>query len=214
MGNYVPPPAPPSIPPEHPLLQVVATRRIPFRSAFGESFPEWVPDSSSLPSSRVQRAIALREHFGLSALTPHSPAESHGSGGRASGSYQQGQMLSPFSLGARKRKGGGAAQGGALSRVAQRSRCYFPRCPTLDKVPGARCLKLDKALGAFCPTLDKVQGAFCPTLDTTSRSPARRGALGRRGREADPDSRSASERGGSAKREKPREQGRRHLVVN
>ncbi len=39
-------------------------------------------------------------------------------------------------------------------------------------------------------------------------------ALGRRVREADPDSRSASERGVSAKREKHREQGRRHLAVN
>ena len=39
-------------------------------------------------------------------------------------------------------------------------------------------------------------------------------ALGRRAAEGVPDSRSASERGGSAKREKPCEQGRRHLAVN
>ena len=39
-------------------------------------------------------------------------------------------------------------------------------------------------------------------------------ALGRRGREADPDSRSEAKRGVSAKREKHRVRGRRHLAVN
>ena len=60
--------------------QVVATRRIPFRSAFRESSPEWVPGSSSLPESRVQRAIALREHFDLGALMRYSPVVKSGSG--------------------------------------------------------------------------------------------------------------------------------------
>ena len=41
-----------------------------------------------------------------------------------------------------------------------------------------------------------------------------RDALGRRAAEGVPDSQSASEQGGSAKREKPCEQGWRHLVVN
>ena len=70
------------------------------------------------------------------------------------------------------------------------------------------------ASNALCPKLDKVLGDRCPTLDTTSRNHNALGAQGRRVREADPDSRSASERGESAKREKPREQGRRHLVDN
>ena len=39
-------------------------------------------------------------------------------------------------------------------------------------------------------------------------------ALGRRGREADPDSRAEAKRGVSAKREKHRVRGRRHLAVN
>ena len=60
----------------------------------------------------------------------------------------------------------------------------------------------------------KVLGGFRPTLDTTCRNHNGFSAQGRRGREADPDSRSASEQGGSAKREKPCEQGRRHLAVN
>ena len=40
---------------------------------------------------------------------------------------------------------------------------------------------------------NKVQGARCPTLDTTSRNHNGFGAQGRRGREADPDSRSEAE---------------------
>ena len=59
------------------------------------------------------------------------------------------------------------------------------------------------------------QTAFFSTLNNPPCSPARCDALGRRGREADPDSRSVSERGGrAAGPESPREQGRRHLVVN
>ena len=51
----------------------------------------------------------------------------------------------------------------------------------------------DKVLGALCPKLDKVLGDRCSKLNTTSRNPNARGALGRRGREADPDSRSEAE---------------------
>ena len=98
--------------------------------------------------------------------------------------------------------------------MAQRGKVLGALCPKHKRcqAPVARSAK-----GARCPLPEaqKVLGAFSPTLDTTSRSPAWRGALGRRGREADPDSRSASERGErAAGPESPREQGRRHLVVN
>ena len=105
-----------------------------------------------------------------------------------------------------------------------------------ERLRGKSFGELLSGMAAFAQR-DKVQGVLCSTGATTFRNPARRGAqgqrgrhcanpeaplsnparrgaLGRRGREADPDSRSASERGGSAKREKPREQGRRHLAVN
>ena len=102
------------------------------------------------------------------------------------------------------------------------------RCPKLDTTSrshkprgalgrrGTQCALLEagKVLGTRCPKLDKVLGDRCSKLDTTSRNQNGLSAQGRRVREADPDSRSASERGESAKREKPREQGRRHLVVN
>ena len=60
---------------------------------------------------------------------------------------------------------------------------------------GVRCPLLNAGQGARCPlpTRDKVPGALCPTLDTTSRNHNGFGAQGRRGREADPDSRSEAE---------------------
>ena len=65
----------------------------------------------------------------------------------------------------------------------------------------ARGPKLPALLPAL-PEEQKVLGALCSTLATTSRNQNGLGAQGRRGREADPDSRSASEGRESAKRER------------
>jgi len=104
-------------------------------------------------------------------------------------------------------------RGASKARCPKRERCPVP---SAQREKGARrpLPEAQKVLGALCSTLDKVLGARCPTLNTTSRNQNALSAQGRRGREADPDSRSASERGESAKREKPREQGRRHLADN
>ena len=55
---------------------------------------------------------------------------------------------------------------------------------------------------SFARQLPARQAAFFSTLDNSPRSPAQCDALGRRAAEGVPDSQSASEQGGSAKRER------------
>ena len=79
------------------------------------------------------------------------------------------------------------------ARFSKRRRCYEPHCSKLQK-----CYE--------------PKG---PKLNTRPLHGTMRDALGRRAREAVPDSQSASERGERAEGpESPREQGWRHLVVN
>ena len=107
----------------------------------------------------------------------------------------------PFSETRRERRGEAPGGCGAKGRPwaervgARGSRAFYPfkkedfgslmgEVEARGSRPGAMSLLL-KA--------QKMLGARCPKLDTTSRNPARRGALGRRVREADPDSRSEAE---------------------
>jgi len=82
--------------------------------------------------------------------------------------------------------------------------------------PTGRTLGLSRREGKLTSARSSKGARRCSARRPPSppRSPARRDALGRRAAEGVPDSQSASEQGGSAKREKPCEQGWRHLVVN
>ena len=91
MGNCVSPPAPPSIPPDHPfpLGRVHSSHPVPF--GFWEKPPRRVPGSSSRPA-----------FFGMS-WADYTRLEGLGVSGRnASGNSRREMRLSAFGLGARK----------------------------------------------------------------------------------------------------------------
>ena len=87
MGNYVPPPAPPSIPPEHPFLLGLAASRFPTPPDFWEKSSVSVP--SGIATTRLTRAMRTdsQEVPTRAALTRSVFSDRRAFGGRALESY-------------------------------------------------------------------------------------------------------------------------------
>jgi len=95
MGNCVSPPAPPSIPPEHPFLLGIVHSSHPIPFGFQGKPPLWVPGSESLPSAHASHwadhtRLAGRNEFGRSASGEKQPSQGFRPGGVAPGVERKG----------------------------------------------------------------------------------------------------------------------------